>query len=92
MNTADRSVEALDTALRRRFTFEEMPPVYDLEELQYEYAGVKSCEILQIINKRSYMSSVCKTNKLFYPIQLTRNVFIMIIIIKPAKILLLFKF
>ena len=52
MNTADRSVEALDTALRRRFSFTEMPPKYDLEGLQYEYAGVKGSDILKTINKR----------------------------------------
>lgn len=52
MNTADRSVEALDTALRRRFVFEEMPPKYDLEGLQQELFGFKAGEILKTINQR----------------------------------------
>ena len=52
MNTADRSVEALDTALRRRFSFTEMPPRYDLPGLDYEFAGVKGSVILEKINKR----------------------------------------
>lgn len=52
MNTADRSVEALDTALRRRFSFTEMPPKYDLEELKYEFAGTTGKDILHKINRR----------------------------------------
>ena len=52
MNTADRSVEAIDTALRRRFCFEEVPPRYDLKELKYEFVGIKGFEILRTLNKR----------------------------------------
>lgn len=52
MNTADKSVEALDAALRRRFHFEEMPPRYDLECINYDYAGFKVSEILHTINMR----------------------------------------
>ncbi|MGV0827406.1 McrB family protein [Empedobacter brevis] len=52
MNTADRSVEALDTALRRRFVFEEIPPKYNLDGLQQELFGFKAGEILKTINQR----------------------------------------
>ena len=52
MNTADRSVEALDAALRRRFSFTEMPPVYTLNELDYQFAGYKAADILKTINRR----------------------------------------
>ena len=50
MNTADRSVEALDTALRRRFEFEEMMPRPEL--LSTDIAGVNLQELLTTINKR----------------------------------------
>ncbi|WP_437397209.1 AAA family ATPase [Flagellimonas lutimaris] len=51
MNTADRSVEALDTALRRRFIFEEvMPKPQLLEKITYDGFNLK--EVLETINER----------------------------------------
>ncbi len=56
MNTADRSVEALDTALRRRFSFIEMMPDYDvLDKIlgqDFEVEGIVVREMLKTINKR----------------------------------------
>lgn len=51
MNTADRSVEALDTALRRRFSFEEMMPKPELLR-DKELCGVKLSDLLTTINQR----------------------------------------
>ncbi len=52
MNTADRSVEALDTALRRRFSFIEMVPLVNLDGMENEYAGIKITDLLETINNR----------------------------------------
>lgn len=57
MNTADRSVEALDTALRRRFSFTEMPPKPELinTEGKAENGSVNGIELsalLETINRR----------------------------------------
>jgi Cdc6-like AAA superfamily ATPase len=51
MNTADRSVEALDTALRRRFSFTEIMPEADLLR-EIKFNGFNLEEVLIAINQR----------------------------------------
>ncbi len=50
MNTADRSITSLDTALRRRFEFVEMMP--DVSKLSNDYKDVNLQELLKAINTR----------------------------------------
>jgi len=50
MNTADRSIALMDTALRRRFEFVEMMPRGEL--LDFEVEGVNIKSLLETINKR----------------------------------------
>lgn len=55
MNTADRSVEALDTALRRRFSFVEMPPQPEKIKAgggREEMDGIHLPLLLTTINRR----------------------------------------
>lgn len=56
MNTADRSVEALDTALRRRFSFQEILPEPELiKEVLGEksiFSGINLSDVLERINFR----------------------------------------
>jgi 5-methylcytosine-specific restriction protein B len=57
MNTADRSVEALDTALRRRFSFVEIPPKYGLIKTESKakggiISGIDLYVLLEVINRR----------------------------------------
>lgn len=57
MNTADRSIETLDSALRRRFVFEELMPKPDLlNEMLPDgiknWDGISLSEVLKTINER----------------------------------------
>jgi 5-methylcytosine-specific restriction protein B len=51
MNTADRSIALMDTALRRRFEFKEMMP--ELDEVKNLFVeGIDIYQLLETINKR----------------------------------------
>jgi 5-methylcytosine-specific restriction protein B len=57
MNTADRSIEALDTALRRRFSFIEMPAKHEIIRTQGNVPegilnGIDLSNLLKTINQR----------------------------------------
>lgn len=55
MNTADRSIDALDSALRRRFAFVEMPPKPELlssDEFKPKHISVDLCALLKALNRR----------------------------------------
>ena len=52
MNTADRSIESLDTALRRRFSFKEMVPLPGLISTEGKSKGkVDGIDIVQMLQK-----------------------------------------
>ena len=52
MNTADRSIALLDTALRRRFDFIEMMPEPEHRGISKNVDGVNCQELLKVMNER----------------------------------------
>lgn len=52
MNTADKSIALLDSALRRRFSFTEMLPKSSVIKNKISIAGIKVEKLFEIINSR----------------------------------------
>ena len=55
MNTADRSIDALDSALRRRFSFIEMvpdPELLRMADFKPNHLHIDLCSLLQALNRR----------------------------------------
>ncbi len=52
MNTADRSIALMDTALRRRFRFIEMMPDYDALQCIPEFDGISISKLVECMNRR----------------------------------------
>ena len=52
MNTADRSIQQMDTALRRRFTFVEMMPDANHDLIPEDVDGVNCRKMLRAMNER----------------------------------------
>ncbi len=52
MNTADRSIQLLDTALRRRFDFVEMMPEPEHKAIATDVGGVDCQKMLRVMNQR----------------------------------------
>ena len=52
MNTADRSIALLDTALRRRFVFEEMMPDPSHPDIATDLDGINCGKLLSAMNRR----------------------------------------
>jgi 5-methylcytosine-specific restriction protein B len=75
MNTADRSLAGLDIALRRRFTFKEMPPKPEvLEGIDVE--GVNIASLLRTMNERIEVlldRDHCLGHAYFMPLKQAKN-------------------